>query len=87
MDLQPFVASWPLLQFRNLFYTDGRTPWTSDQPVERPLLTHRTIQTDIHALNVNRNHDPIVRVREDQWRLVAKISGGCCSRKFLAFVL
>jgi hypothetical protein len=35
----------PLLQFRNLFYTDGRTPWTSDQPVERTLPTHRTTQT------------------------------------------
>jgi hypothetical protein len=24
MALQPFVGPWPLLQFRNLFYTDGR---------------------------------------------------------------
>jgi hypothetical protein len=31
--------------FRNLFYTDGRTPWTRDQSVERPLPTHRTTQT------------------------------------------
>jgi hypothetical protein len=36
---------WPLLQFRNLFYTDGRSPWTSDQPVARPLPTHKTTQT------------------------------------------
>jgi hypothetical protein len=28
--LQPFVGPWPLLQFRNHFYTDGRAPWTSD---------------------------------------------------------
>jgi hypothetical protein len=27
------------------FYTDGRTPWTRDQPVARPLNTHRTTQT------------------------------------------
>jgi hypothetical protein len=27
MALQPFVGPWPFLQFRNLFYTDGRTPW------------------------------------------------------------
>jgi hypothetical protein len=27
------------------FYTDGRTPWTSAQPVTRPLPTHRTTQT------------------------------------------
>jgi hypothetical protein len=35
MSLQPFVGPWLLLQFHNMFYTDGRTPWTSDQPVER----------------------------------------------------
>jgi hypothetical protein len=45
MTLQPFVRPWPFLQFRNLCYTDGRTPWTSDQPVARPLPTHRTTQT------------------------------------------
>jgi hypothetical protein len=44
MALQPFVGPWPL-QFRNLFYTDGRTPLTSDQPVARPLPTQRTTQT------------------------------------------
>jgi hypothetical protein len=37
MALQPFAGRWPLLQFRNHIYTDGRTPWTSDQPVSRPL--------------------------------------------------
>jgi hypothetical protein len=31
---------WPLFQFRNLI-TVGRTPWTNDQPVARPLPTHR----------------------------------------------
>jgi hypothetical protein len=41
MALQPFAGAWHLLQFRNLFYTDGRTPWTSDQPVVRPLPTQR----------------------------------------------
>jgi hypothetical protein len=49
MALQPFVGSWPLLQFRNLFYTDGRTPWTSDHPVAKPLPTHRTTQNRINA--------------------------------------
>jgi hypothetical protein len=28
-----------------LLYTVGRTPWTRDQPVARPLPTHRTTQT------------------------------------------
>jgi hypothetical protein len=35
----------PLIQFRNHFYTDGMTPWTSDQPVARRLHKHRTTQT------------------------------------------
>jgi hypothetical protein len=33
-----------LLSFLNL-YTVGRAPWTGDQPVPRPLSTHRTTQT------------------------------------------
>jgi hypothetical protein len=41
MALQSFVGPWPLFQFLNL-YTAGRTPWTGDQPVARPLPTHRT---------------------------------------------
>jgi hypothetical protein len=45
MTLQPFVGPWPLLQFSNLFHTDGRTPWKSDQPFARSLPTHRTTQT------------------------------------------
>jgi hypothetical protein len=35
---------WPLFQFLNL-YTFGGTPSTGDQPVARPLRTHRTIET------------------------------------------
>jgi hypothetical protein len=45
MALQSFVGPWPHLRLRNLFYTDSRTPWTRDQPVARPLPTHRTTQT------------------------------------------
>jgi hypothetical protein len=45
MTLQPFVGPWPLLQFRNHSYTDGRTPWKSDYPVARPLPTHRATLT------------------------------------------
>jgi hypothetical protein len=40
-----FFGPWPLLQFRNLFYTEDGTPWTSDQPVSRPLPIHKTTQT------------------------------------------
>jgi hypothetical protein len=28
-----------------VFYTIGRTPWTSDRPVARPLSKHKTTQT------------------------------------------
>jgi hypothetical protein len=45
MALQPFVGSRSLLQFRNLVYTVGRTPWASNRPLARPLPTRRTTQT------------------------------------------
>jgi hypothetical protein len=45
MAVQLFVEPWPLLQFHNLFYTDGRNPWTSDQLVAGPLPKHRTTHT------------------------------------------
>jgi hypothetical protein len=35
---------WPLFHFLNP-YIVGRTPWTRDQPVARPLPTHTTAQT------------------------------------------
>jgi hypothetical protein len=72
MALQPFVGPWHLLQFRNLFYTDGRTPWTSVTSLSqgRYLRTgqhkHRiNAYTYIHALNDIRTHDPSVRASED----------------------
>jgi hypothetical protein len=46
MTLQLFVRPWSLLQFRNLFYTVGRNSSSSDQPLTRPLPTHRTAQTE-----------------------------------------
>jgi hypothetical protein len=36
--LAAFSVSWS-------FYTVGRTPWTGDQPVARPLPAYRTTQT------------------------------------------
>jgi hypothetical protein len=39
-----FVGPWPLFRFLNL-YIVGSTPWKGDQPVARPLPTHRTTQT------------------------------------------
>jgi hypothetical protein len=29
-----------------ILYTVGMIPWTGDQPVARPLTTHRTTQTE-----------------------------------------
>jgi hypothetical protein len=85
MALQPFVGPWPLLQFHNLFfYTVGRTPWTSDQSVARPLPTHRiNAHTDIHALSGIRTHDPSVRASEDSSCLR---QGGHCVRHSLDYI-
>jgi hypothetical protein len=44
LALQPSVAPWPLFNFL-ILYTVSRTPCTRDQPIARPLLTHRTTQT------------------------------------------
>jgi hypothetical protein len=62
-------GTWPLFQFLNL-YTVGRTPWTGDQRVARPLPTQITTQTpikrtDIHASSEIRTYDPSARAGED----------------------
>jgi hypothetical protein len=45
MALQPFVGHWPLFSFL-IFYTVGRTPWTSDQPRRKAATcTDRTAET------------------------------------------
>jgi hypothetical protein len=53
MVLQPFVGPWSLLQFRNHFKTDGRTPWTGDQPVARQLPKHRPKQTQNKSIQTS----------------------------------
>jgi hypothetical protein len=67
------LGPWPLIfQFHNHF-TDGMTPWTSDQLVARPLPKHRTTQTrnkhihipNIHALCGIRTHNPGFPAIED----------------------
>jgi hypothetical protein len=68
MAIQPFVGLWPLFFFSFLIvYTMGRTPWTGDQPVARPLPTHRinVHNTDTHALSGIRTHDSSVPASED----------------------
>jgi hypothetical protein len=58
------LGPWPLIFHFHDHFTDGRTPWTSDQFVARPLPKHRTTQTqnkqiyirNIHALCGIRTH-------------------------------
>jgi hypothetical protein len=67
------------------FFTGGRTPWTSDQPIAWPLPTHRKTQTqnkrihtrNIHALSGIWTHDPSVRASEDSSCLRPRC---CCDR-------
>jgi hypothetical protein len=73
MILPAQSGPWPLIQFRNHFYTDARTPWMSDQLVASILSKQRTTQTqnkrihtpNIHDLSSIRTHDPSVRASED----------------------
>jgi hypothetical protein len=67
----------PLLDLDRFFsflilHTVRKTPWRGDQPVARPLLTHRTTETRkkrtqyrLHALSGTRTQDPKVRTSED----------------------
>jgi hypothetical protein len=80
LALQPQFGPWPTsmklsvsLQFTRS-WTFGRTPWTGDQPVARPLPTRRTAQTqknahtlilNIHALSGSETHDHGFRASED----------------------
>jgi hypothetical protein len=53
-----------------ILYTVGRTPQTGDQPVIRPLPTHRTTQTQnkhtyVHNLIGIRTHNACGRASED----------------------
>jgi hypothetical protein len=78
----------PLLQFRQLFHTDGRTPCTSDQLDLRPLPTDRTTQTQnkrTHkhsCLSGIRTHEPSIRASEDSSGLRPR---GHCDRLFLIY--
>jgi hypothetical protein len=67
-DHRASVKSFVSLQFLNS-KTAGRTPWTGDQPVARPLSTQKQkhrINADIHpCLEWDSNSDPSVRASED----------------------
>jgi hypothetical protein len=56
-----------------IFFTDGRTPWTSDELITRRLPKYRTTQTqnkrihtpNNHALSGIQTHNPRVQASED----------------------
>jgi hypothetical protein len=66
-----------------IIYTESRTPWTGDQPVARPLLTHR-INADIHVSSKIWIHYPSVRASEDSSCLRPH---GHCDRHLLQYCL
>jgi hypothetical protein len=56
MALRAHSGLRPLVLVPYSFFTVGRTPWTGDQPVTRPLPAHRTTQTQnkrIHTPNIH----------------------------------
>jgi hypothetical protein len=54
LSLQPFFGPLAGIFSFLILYTVGRTPWTGDQPVARPLPTHRMTQTQN-----KRTHTPL----------------------------
>jgi hypothetical protein len=59
LALQPLWALASAFQFHDHF-TDGRTPWTSDQLVARPLPKHRTTQTQNKHIHTHQTLMPCV---------------------------
>jgi hypothetical protein len=73
----------PLLDLGRFFsflimYTVGTILLTGDQPVARPLPTHR-INADTHGLSGIRTHDPRFRAIEDSSCLRTR---GHCDRQY-----
>jgi hypothetical protein len=83
--LRSLLLYWSIGLIFQFFYhfTDGRTPWTGEQLVAKPLPKHRTIQTqnkhihtpNIHALCGIRTHDPGFRASEDSTCLTRRPLG------------
>jgi hypothetical protein len=78
MVLQSFLGLGRFFGFL-ILNTVGRTPWTGDQPITRPLPTHRINAhgTDIHVLGGIGIHDLSVRASEDKAR---PLWPACCNR-------
>jgi hypothetical protein len=69
MALEHFVGPWPLFSIL-IIYTVGRTPWTGDQPITKPLPTHRTTNRYIEQMHTdNRSRvkfEPTIPVFEEE---------------------
>jgi hypothetical protein len=64
------------------FQTVGRTPWTGDEPVGRPLPAHRTAQTQIKRTQTSRPQlrlEPTIPVFE-QLKTVHALDRGATSK-------
>jgi hypothetical protein len=72
LDLGRFFSSL-------ILYTVGRTPWMGDQPVARPLPTHRTTQTQTSMLRVE--YEPTIPALERVKKVHALKLGGDCDRQ------
>jgi hypothetical protein len=87
MALKPFVGSWPLLQFRNLFTHMVQLLGRGISPSQGRYLhtgqhKHRiNAHTDIRALNGIRTHDPSIQASEDS---SCRGPRGHCDRLFYA---
>jgi hypothetical protein len=61
MALQSFVGPWPLFSFL-IFYTVGKTPWTRDQPITRPIPAHTGQHK--HSIKSQAGFEPTIPVFE-----------------------
>jgi hypothetical protein len=76
------VGPSPLHQFRNLFNTDSKTPWRGDQPIARPLLTHRTTQTQNKRIHRHTSSGFERTIPAFEWtKTVHALGRGHCDRK------
>jgi hypothetical protein len=74
MALQPFCWALASSSVSWSFNTEGRAPWTSDQPVARPLPIHRTTQTQNKRKQTSKIRNYDLSVRESE--------GSSCLRPF-----
>jgi hypothetical protein len=78
ITLQNVVRPWPLLQFRNLFYTDGRILGRVISPSQGRYLN--TGQHE-HRINATQTYMPLSRIRTYDPRFRASEDSSCFRRR------